>query len=251
MPNLSVVIVCKNEANVIAETLRSLDRLTDDLIVYDNGSTDETQSIVSSFPVRLVEGEWEGFGKTKNKANELAKYDWILSLDADESIDEELKKTLIDFQPSVENVIYGIRFKNFLGNKHLKYGEWGNDIHSRLFNRKVTGWDDAAVHERLVSPEKTIQQVLKGNILHRTAADIKDYAEKTVRYALLNAEKYKKLGKKVSWIKARLAPAFSFFSNYILRAGFLDGYEGWVCARMTAYYTFLKYTRLRELNKIL
>lgn len=250
MPNLSIVIVCKNEANAIAQTLSSLEGLTDDIIVYDNGSEDGTQAIISSFPVRLIEGSWEGFGKTKNKANELAKYDWILSLDADEAIDDELRQTLKDLQPKAENIICGIRFKNFLGTRHLKYGEWGHDIHSRLFNRKITSWDDAAVHERLVSTGKTQGQVLKGHILHRTAADVKDYAEKTVRYALLNAEKYYKLGKKASWIKTRLSPVFSFFSNYILRAGFLDGYAGWVCARMTAYYTFLKYTRLHELNKM-
>jgi len=167
----------------------------------------------SAFPFRLIEGAWEGIGKTKNKANALANYDWILSLDADEAIDDELKQLLLHFQPSADSMIYGIRFKNFLGNKHLKYGEWGHDVHDRLFNRKITSWEHAAVHERLVSPGRTTRQIMKGNILHHTAADLKDYAEKTVRYALLNAEKYKKLGKKASWIKTRLSPIFSLFSN--------------------------------------
>ena len=91
MFQFSVVIVCKNEELIIGKTLQDLQSFAPDIVVYDNGSTDKTVEIVKSFAVNLIQGSWEGFGKTKNKANRFAKHDWILHLDADEIPDEELK----------------------------------------------------------------------------------------------------------------------------------------------------------------
>ena len=250
MSSVSIVIICKNEASQIAATLTSLEGISDDVIVYDNGSTDDTLEIVKKFPVRLYTGDWEGFGKTKNKANAHAKYDWILSMDADESVNEELKKALTGFNEPDEKTIYKIRFRNFLGDKPLLHGEWGRDWHMRLFNRKYVSWDEEPVHEKLVMANGTKIKKLDGMILHRTADNIADYAMKTVKYALLNAEKYQRNGIKSSWFKIRIAPRFSFANYYLLKAGFLDGHAGYVCAKMTEYYTFLKYSRLRELNKL-
>ncbi len=247
MSKLSVVIVCRNEAGIIGKTLQSLQGLTDDIVVFDNGSMDGTQDIIRQFNVRLHEGSWEGFGKTKMKANGLAKYDWILSLDADESIDNELKQNLLNLSLDNQQVVYDISFRNFLGNKYLKYGEWGGDHHIRLFNRKQVGWDDAPVHESLVHAANITVKKIKGCILHQTMKDVEDYARKTVQYAMLNAEKYYRQGKKASWLKIRLSPGFTFINYYLLKLGFLDGHAGYVCARMTAWYTFLKYTRLKEL----
>jgi glycosyltransferase involved in cell wall biosynthesis len=249
MQQLSIVIICKNEADVIGQTLQSLEGVCDDIIVYDNGSTDNTIEIIKQFDVHLHQGTWEGFGKTKNKAVALAKYDWILSLDADEAIDDELKKSLLAIRLTDENCVYEIKFKNFLGNKYIKYGEWGNDKHIRLFNRKQASWNDASVHEELMRPKGIKIKKLNGYILHRTMRDMNDYAKKMIRYAMLNAEKYHQQGKHSSFFKIRVAPGFTFFNYFILKLGFLDGYYGYLCARMTAFYTFLKYTRLRELNR--
>lgn len=247
MQSLSVVIVCKNEAGIIGQTLQSLSGLTDDIIIYDTGSTDTTVDIIKKIDVQLHQGEWEGFGTSKNKAMAFAKYDWILSLDADEAIDEELKQSLLNLQLNNEKTVYEIKFKNFLADKYLKFGEWGNDKHTRLFNRKTVTWDDAPVHEQLIIASGLIKIKLTGYVLHRTMKNVKDYASKMVNYAFLNAEKYYRQGKKSSWLKLRVAPGFAFFNYYILKAGFLDGHAGYVCAKMTAYYTFLKYARLKEL----
>ena len=233
---------------MIGSTLKSLAGITDDVIVYDNGSTDNTKEVVKNFPVHLYSGTWEGFGKTKNKANAHAKYDWILSLDADEAVDDELKNSLKQFDSSNDKIIYKIRFRNFLGTKPIKYGEWGRDWHTRLFNRNTVSWDEEPVHEKLILPEGFVMKKLEGFLLHRTAENISDYANKTVRYALLNAEKYHKRGLRASWFKLRISPAFNFFYYYIIKGGFLDGHAGYVCARMTAHYTFLKYAKLKELN---
>jgi glycosyltransferase involved in cell wall biosynthesis len=248
MQALSVVIVCKNEADVIAGTLRSLLGLTDDIVVYDNGSTDDTVTIARQFPVRVYEGSWEGFGKTKNKAIALAKYDWILSLDADEAIDEKLMNSLLTLSLN-NNIMYKIKFKNFFGDKWLKYGEWGNDWHIRFFNRKRVNWDEAPVHEELVYPEGTRIVKLKGSILHYTATNLEKYKSKLMNYAELNAKKYYENGKKAGALKKYYAAIFSFIQNYIFRAGFLDGKAGYQCAVLMAGYTFNKYAILKNLSR--
>lgn len=250
MSLFSVVIVCKNEADVIAGTLQSLAGVTDDIFVYDNGSTDGTQQIIKQFDVHLHEGTWEGFGKTKNKASRLAKYDWILSLDADEAIDDQLKQSLLELTLPPDKTVFDISFKSFLGKKYLKYGEWGGDHHIRLFNRKQVSWDEAPVHESLIIPADITTMKLKGYVLHLTMKDMEDYIRKMTNYAMLNAEKYYQQGKKASWFKIRMSPGFTFFNYYILKLGFLDGHTGYVCAKMTAYYTFLKYAKLKELRNI-
>lgn len=248
MQKLSIVIVCKNSSGVIGKTLQSFVGATDDIVVYDNGSTDSTREIVKKCGATLFDGTWEGFGKTKNKANSLAKYDWILSLDADEAIDDELKQSLQQLVYRNEKTVYEIRFKNFVGNKYLKYGEWGWDRHIRLFNRNDVSWNDAGVHEQLLIPADTLIKKLKGYVLHRTAENFKDFEEKMKKYAALNAVIYFNNGKQTWQGKQWLSPVFSFLQNYFFRLGFLDGKAGFTCARISARYTFLKYTRLREMN---
>jgi glycosyltransferase involved in cell wall biosynthesis len=248
MHPLSIIIVCKNEAAVIGITLKSLLGLSDDMIIYDNGSTDGTQALVKQYPVQLHEGGWEGFGKTKGKALAWAKNDWVLFLDADEAVDEELKGSLLQWQPESDAVVYEMAFKNFFMDKPLRFGEWGTDYHIRLFNRKRVHWDEEPVHEQLLLPAGTITKRLPGYILHRTLKSVEDYKRKMEHYAGLGAEKYFRQGKKATWIRRRLSPALSFFTNYILKLGFLDGREGFISAKMTAWYTAMKYSKLKELQ---
>jgi glycosyltransferase involved in cell wall biosynthesis len=249
MQKLSVVIVCKNGVNVIAETIKSFSGLTDDVLVYDNGSIDGTQEVVKGSGAKLVEGSWEGFGKTKNKANELAKYNWILSLDADEAIDDELKKNLLQLELVDERKIYEFKFKNFIGEKWLRFGEWGDDKHIRLFNKTKIKWNNADVHESLVLPQDVNIIALGGYVLHKTATNTRDYEKKMRSYADLNADKYFKQGKRSGVFKMFFSAVFSFVKNYLFKLGFLDGATGFQCAKINASYTFLKYKKLRRLNQ--
>jgi glycosyltransferase involved in cell wall biosynthesis len=249
MDNFSVVIVCRNEAGILGKTLQSLQGLSSDILVFDNGSTDDTLDIARNAGARVIEGTWEGFGPTKRKAANLALHDWILSLDADEAVDEELATSLRNLQPETENIVYEVNFRNYIGSKPLRFGEWGSDRHRRLFNRKLVNWDDAVVHEQLSMPSGVTIRNIKGHVLHYTVRDMDDYAKKMTSYAMLNADKYYRQGKKAGWLLPRVAPAFSFIKYYLFRLGFLDGEAGYNCAKMTAYYTYLKYARLRELNK--
>ena len=250
MQKISVVIVCKDEEDEIGRTLQSLAGLTDDIVVLDNGSTDNTKNIVRELGARLEEESWEGFGKTKNKATRFAKYDWILNLDADESIDKELKNSLLNLPLQNDDEVFEIKFKNFFGDTYLRFGEWGSDRHIRLFNRRKVNWNEAIVHESLTFPPGTRIKKLKGFVLHYTVKNKDEFASKMLRYGLLNAEKYAREGKRSSWLRIYLAPVFTFLKYYVFELGFLDGRAGFICAKMSSYYTHIKYARLLELNKV-
>lgn len=246
---ISVVIICNNEAHIIGKTITAAQQITNDVVVVDSGSTDGTQQIVAATGARLLETAWEGYGRNKNKGVAIAKYDWILSLDADELIDETLKRQLLNLVLTDAALVYNILFRAFLGDTMIRYGEWANDAHIRLYNRHHTSWSEAQVHETLQLPAGTKIVTLKGFIHHYTSRNIGDFAVKTVDYAMLNALKYHQQGKKAGWIKCHVAAPFSFIKNYLFRFGFLDGKAGFIVAKMNAWYTWLKYIRLRELNK--
>lgn len=246
---LSVVIITKNEAHIIGTTLQSLQGLTDDFIIVDSGSTDATIEICNKFNATIIETTWDGYGQNKNKGIDAAKYNWILNLDADEAIDAELKTAIMQLQLNDEETVYNFKFKNFFGDKWIRFGEWAGDKHIRLFNRNKVRWNTAAVHEGLMLGNKTKVVLLRGNILHYTTEHIDEYIGKTIAYARLNAQKYQQQGKQANFFKLRMAPGFTFFQHYILRLGFLDGWEGYLIAKTTAWYTFLKYSFLKEMNK--
>ncbi len=245
---LSVVIIAKNEAHILSACLQSVQSLTDDVLVCDTGSTDETKALAEAAGVRVIHENWKGFGITKNNANQQAKYDWILQLDADEALDEQLKASLQQLSWENPAVVYRIRRKSFFLGKPIHYGAWMNDQQIRLFHRKQVAWNSDPVHETLILQPGVITQPLKGNILHNTFQTVKQYEEKMKQYAQKGAEKYFLKGKKDGWWKQIVSPPFTFFRNYIIRFGFLDGKEGFWLAWSTAVYTYNKY---KELNRLI
>lgn len=247
---LSVVIICKNGSAYLQAILKSVSHLANEVLVYDTGSCDNSKIIACCFDVRFIDGEWEGYGKTRYKAALLAKYDWILMLDTDEVPDEELQQSIAEIDLSVENFVYNIRYKNFFGKKHIKHGEWGNDSHIRLVNRKTVSTDEETVHEKLFLQGDVIVKTLKGYIHHYTANNTICYVRKMTEYAYLAAEKYWRSGRRATLLKIYLSPLFSFLKNYFFKLGFLDGREGFICAGVSAWYTFLKYAQLREFNRV-
>jgi len=247
--NISVVIITKNEAHIIANTLQSLQPVIADIVIVDSGSTDETVAICKKFNATVIETSWDGYGINKNKGIAAAKNNWILSLDADEAIDEELKTavTLIDLNNDDE--VFNIKFKNFFCKKWIRFGEWGFDAHIRLFNRKKVQWNNVTVHENLVLPQGVKIVKLPGHILHYTVQNLQEYNNKTEYYARMNAEKYAAAGKKQNILKQYFSPVFAFLQHYIFRLGFLDAAEGFIIAKTTARYTYLKYKYLKEIYR--
>ena len=247
--DISVVIICKNGSAHIAETLKSVQGIGKEILLYDSGSTDNSVKIANSYGARIAYGEWEGYGKNRYKASQLAKYDWILMIDTDEVLDAELKEAILLIDLTEEYLVYNMRYKNFYGTKEIKFGEWGNDAHIRMANRKKVQIDQEIVHEKLFLQPGLHIKTLNGYIRHYTVSNSIDYARKAMEYASLSADKYLKQGKQASFIKIYFAPLFAFVQNYFFKMGFRDGWKGFICASMTAWYTFMKYTKLKELEK--
>jgi len=249
MNKFSIVIVAKNSEDKIGRLLDSLQGLTDDVVVCDTGSTDSTIEIAKKSGANVFTKEWKGYGKSKNEAIEHAKYDWIFSLDSDEKIDRVLYQELKNWQPVNKLTVHQVLWKNFFGNQWIRHSDWGNSWKNRLFHKDVVRWDDAIAHEDVTSDEPLQFRKFEGYLEHYTFKDVREYAFKMINSAMITGEKYHQLGKKAGIVKMLVSPAFSFVKTYFIKLGFLDGYKGWLIAKTTSYYTFIKYARLRELNR--
>ena len=244
---VSVIIISRNEEQNIRECICSAKLISGDIIVVDTGSFDNTVKLAKDEGARVITSNWEGYGASKNKGAEKAKYDWIFSLDADERISPGLAESInkIDF----ENGAYVYQFKraNFLGKKRIKFGADGFDKVTRIYHRRKTEWDLTRVHEKLVGTG--IRKKIPGLLIHYSSKKLEDYREKLVFYAGLSAIKYFENGKKANFVKRFLAPAFNALKSYIFQLGFLDGLTGLKLAELIFYYTRLKYHYLFNLNK--
>lgn len=248
MQSLSVVMIVKNEAHILPQTIAAAKNITDDVVVCDTGSTDDTIAVARSCGARVVQEAWMGFGPTKNKANTHAKYDWILQLDADEVPDAQLQQQLLQLPLNNPKEVFNMQFKTFFGAQWIRYGEWGCDEHIRLFNRRAVLWNEAPVHEQLLLDDSFSSTHLSGYINHMTVRSMQEFEEKMTAYGIKGGEKYFEQGKKGGWYKQYTSSAFSFIKNYILKFGFLDGRAGWQIAIMNARYTYLKYHTLNRLQ---
>lgn len=241
---LSIVIICKDAAATIGQALKSVEGLSDDVVVYDNGSTDDTIKIVNSFHTQLFQGPWLGFGPTRQKATKLAQHKWVLMVDADEVLTDGLRQELQNLQTPPTRCAYEFQVQHCIGSKSLHWGQWHRDYRVRLYHKDVWHWTNKLVHERLVaSPDVEVIR-FQNPMLHYPAVSIKAFEMKMRRYALLSAVQYQREGKRSTWIKRSISPVFSFVQNYVLKLGFLDGKTGYKLARIFSRYTAEKYKRL-------
>lgn len=243
--DISCVIITKNAQNTLEDVLSSLVSFSD-VVVYNNNSTDKTGEIAKTFAnVNLIEGEFIGFGPTKNIAASFAKNEWVLSLDADEVVSEEFIKNL-KAKTLDNNKVYSILRTNYYKKTQIKHC-WGKDNIVRLYNKNITSFTDKHVHEKIIDEKLTIDSI-DGIVKHYPYSSISDFIIKLDRYSTIYADD--NVGKKNSSpIKAISNGAFSFFKTYFLKRGFLDGYAGLVIAFSHMATNFYKYIKLYELNK--
>lgn len=246
MVPVSVIIITKNEAEGIAACINAAKLITNDIVVVDNGSSDGTTEIAYQSGCHVYHENWDGFGANKNKGIIRARYNWILSIDADEVADQELINALHQIKFEDINVVYDIKFRSYFGKKLINFGSWGRDHHIRLFNRKLVKWSELPVHETLILPKKISIKKLKGHLHHYSVKDGNEFLSKANYYAQLSAGKYLIINKKPTFLKLHIAPVFHFVKNYILFLGFLDGNEGFNIARMISKHTRLKYRLLKD-----
>ncbi len=243
--NVSAVMIVRNGATTIRRTLESLTAF-EDVIVYDNGSTDGTITIAHEFSnVRVIEGFFDGFGTTKNRAASYAQHDWVLIIDSDEVVDEGLLQSL-HTKVLDPKTIYIVNFLAYYKEIPIRHCGWNNQKIRRLYNKKVTQFNDNAVHENIID-EGMIKSPIEGNMKHYSYSSISDFIVKLDRYSTLFAQDH--VGKRHSSpAKAFFNGLYSFFRTYVLKRGFLDGYAGLIIAFSHAATNFYKYIKLYEMN---
>lgn len=215
----------------------------DEIVVADSQSTDDTKKIASEFTQKIFDIEWEGYGKAKNFAKDKASHQWILSVDADEVVTQDLKEEIQKITKSEDslNGYYIPRKSNFLG-KWIKHGGWYPDYVLRLFKKDKATFNQSMVHEK-VQVEGRIGY-LKNDLLHYTDPSFDHYLEKLNRYTSLGAEELFRMGKRAHLFDLIFRPGAVFLKMYFVRKGFLDGFSGFILAASSAFHVFSKYVKL-------
>lgn len=238
-PTLSVTVITKNEAHRIERCLRSVD-FAAERIVLDSGSSDDTVAIARRCGARVESSpDWPGFGPQKNRALDLARGDWVLSIDADEEVTPALRESILAAvrRDGGPDAYWITRSSSFCG-KPIRHGDWRNDRVLRLFRRTRARFTDDPVHERVDCPPP--HGALAGLLLHDSVDSMADAVEKTERYARLGAEKLRARGRG-GLASALLHAAWTFLRGYLVRLGFLDGLAGLSIAALNARGTFMRY----------
>jgi glycosyltransferase involved in cell wall biosynthesis len=242
---ISICMIVKNGAVSLPKTLESA-RSFSEVILLDNGSTDGTLEIAKTFSnVRIFKSPFIGFGALRNKAATYATYDWILALDSDEILSEELLEEIAALRLDPE-CVYSMPRRNFYRGKWIRGCGWHPDRVTRLYYKLKARYVEAKVHESVASDGAVIK--LKGPLLHTPYLSKADFLAKRERYSTLFAEDHR--GKKRSSVgRAILSGSFAFFRSYVLQRGFLDGREGWTISSHNAACAFYKYLKLVEIKK--
>lgn len=230
----------------MARVIESL-RCCDEILVLDSGSNDRTVEIASKLGARVVEASWHGFAAQKNIAAKLATHDWILSLDADESLSEALEAEIWQIKkngPKFDGYTVP-RLAQYLGRWILHSG-WHPDRKVRLFDRQKAQWMGDFIHES-VKVEGEVGH-LKSNLLHFTCNSLSEHLRTMDSYTTLAAQEMVSTGKNPGMAKLLFDPPWTFLRTYVLERGFLDGPEGLTIAYMAAFYNFVKYSKARHMS---
>lgn len=245
---ISALIICYNEAQHIEATIQHVD-FADEIIAVDSFSTDETFRLLQKHPkVKAIQREFISFPDQRNFAISQAQYDWVLFLDADERIPQELKLEVIETVQNAKFDAYKINRQFYFNNQKIRFSGLQSDSIYRLFNKNKAKYDDAIlVHEQLIV--NGTSGIMKNKILHYSFSSWKNFKQKMEHYAKLQAKQLFEQGKMPSLFKIVFKPMYKFVYNYILRLGFLDGKAGFNICYYNAYGVSYRYKMLKQLNK--
>ena len=247
MPKISAVIITYNEESTVERCIKSVQRVVDEVLVVDSFSTDRTQEICENLGVRFIQHEFNGYRDQKNFALQQATYDCILSLDADEALSEELKQSILAAKNNWDfDGYYSNRLNNYCG-QWIYHSNWYPDRKIRLFDRRKGAWGGLNIHETVRMSKDAKVGYLSGDILHWSLASYEEHVDKANRFSTISAKEYHRIGKRSSILKIIVNSGWHFLKAYVLRLGFLDGYNGFVISALSAYTCFLKYVKLRRL----
>ncbi len=249
MEKLSAVIICFNEEKNISRCIDSLKDVADEILILDSYSTDQTVAIAESKGAVVKQEVFKGFIEKKNKAVDLASYDYVLSLDADETLDPLLAVSIRQAKEKYTNRAYRMnRCSNYCG-KFIRHGSWYPDTKIRLFDRRIAHWGGTNPHDKIVLQDNIPVEHLKGDILHYSYHTVSEHVIQNNKLSTLAAESLFANGQKTNLLNIFFRPWWNFFVSFIFRAGFLDGLFGFVIAIQIAHMTFLKHLKLYLLYK--
>lgn len=245
---ISGVIITYNEERNIRDCIQSMEEVVDEVVVVDSFSTDTTPDICKQLGVKFLQHPFEGHIEQKNYAMRQARYDIVLSLDADERVSEGMKLSILQAKQDWQYDGYMFnRLNNYCGH-WLRYS-WYPDRKLRLWNRTRGEWGGTNPHDRVIVRSGHVKR-LKSRILHYAYQNLEEHYEQVRKFAVIAAHAKHKKGKKAYFvIHVMISPLYKFFRKYFLRLGFLDGYYGFIFSGLTSYLNFMKYLRLWELNR--
>jgi glycosyltransferase involved in cell wall biosynthesis len=246
---LSVVIITFNEEQNIARCLASVAGISKDVLVVDSFSTDQTKAICMEQGVRFIEHRFDGHIEQKNYAISQAKNQYVLSLDADEALTEELKQMIFAIRENCEYDSYSFnRLTNYCG-KWIKHCGWYPDKKLRLWNTTKGRWGGENPHDRVVMNKNATLKHIPQDLLHYSFYTEQQHLKQIEYFTNISAKAAFSKGVKSNPFKIFYKSTFKFFRDYVLKAGFLDGYYGYVVCRNSSYATALKYQKIAQLQK--
>lgn len=235
MNNLSIIILTFNSQKYLNEVLESA-KFADEILVIDSGSTDKTEEICSKFNAKFIYQPWLGFGKQKKFGVNLSQNEWVFVLDSDEIITKNLKDEILKTLENPKFMAYKVaRLNFFFGNAIKKMGLYP-DHSVRLFNKNFANFNERDVHESVEFFKKNMAfGTLKNYFIHNAYENIDEFIAKQNRYSTLGAKK--------NILKALFSPSWTFFKLYIIKGGFMEGWQGFVISKLYSQYTFWKYIK--------
>lgn len=248
MRQLSVVVITFNEERNLARCLASVKEVADEIVVLDSFSTDRTEAIAREHGARFVQHAFDGHIEQKNRAITHAAHPFILSLDADEALDDTLRAAVHRAKEGTADGYTMNRLTNYCGT-WVRHGGWYPDVKLRLWDARKGRWTGENPHDRYELDMGTRTEHLSGDLLHYSYYTLHDHLRQVNYFTEIMAKALHARGKQASFVKLFLSPIAKFLGDYVARGGFLDGWHGYVIARVSAHATFLKYAKLRELHR--
>ena len=246
---ISGLIITLNEEKNIAQCIKSMQSICDDIVVVDSLSIDKTCDIANKLGATVVKQKYLGDGPQRSHGLQFCKHDWVLNIDADERVDEKMANTIqqLNFNQG-EFDSYEFRRKNIFHGKWIKHSDWYPDYIRRLFNKTRVDFSQVMGHTKIES--KNYKKIKQGHVVHYTAENYHELLFMLNKYSTRQANIWFDEGRKVRLYEPFTHGFFAFFRAYILRRGFLDGIDGFNISLSKGLGSYLKYMKLYELNKL-
>lgn len=245
---LSAVIITYNEEKNIGRCLQSLEGVADDILVVDSFSTDQTEAICRQHGARFLQHPFEGHIQQKNYALRQAAFPCVLSLDADEALSDPLRSSILAAKKNWTCDGYSMNRLTYYCGKWIRHGGWYPDVKLRLVHRDKAHWGGMNPHDRLILEKGATLHHLSGDLLHYSFYTLDQHVEQAHKFSGIAARAKFERGKKAPLWKILFSPLHKFAKMYLFKRGFLDGYEGLQISLVSAYASFLRYAKLRELH---